>query len=173
MPIIENPEIFRSNIKSKLVDLLQDDKYSGNLEKGIFNYALKEAAMRKVVKKWDNPYFVQLYIDRMRTIYLNLKNPEILNKIQEQLKNGDIKSHEIAFLTHQELCPSKWEKMIQDKIKRDKHKFETRVEASTDTFTCRKCRSKKCTYYQQQCRSADEPMTTFVTCLDCDTRWKC
>jgi transcription elongation factor S-II len=173
MTKITNPEIFRSNIKAKLFDFLQDEKHSTNLEKGIFNYSLKEATMRKVVKKWDNPYFVQLYKDRVRTIYFNFKNQETMKKVLEQLKNGDIKSHEIAFLTHQELCPSKWEKMIQDKIKRDKNKFETRVEASTDTFTCRKCRSKKCTYYQQQCRSADEPMTTFVTCLDCDTRWKC
>jgi len=173
MTKITNPETFRSNIKEKLFDFLQDEKHSTNLEKGIFNYSLKEATTRKVVKKWDNPYFVQLYIDRVRTIYLNFKNQETMKKVLEQLKNGDIKSHEIAFLTHQELCPRKWEKMIQDKIKRDKNKFEMRVEASTDTFTCRKCRSKKCTYYQQQCRSADEPMTTFVTCLDCDTRWKC
>ena len=50
---------------------------------------------------------------------------------------------------------------------------EQNIEASTDTFTCRKCRSKKCTYYQMQTRSADEPMTVFVTCLDCSTRWKC
>jgi len=173
MTKITNPETFRSNIKIKLFEFLQDEKHSINLEKGIFNYSLKEATMRKVVKKWDNPYFVQLYTDRVRSIYLNFKNQETMNKITKQLKNGDIKAHEIAFLTHQELCPSKWEKMIQDKIKRDKNKFETRMEASTDTFTCRKCRSKKCTYYQQQCRSADEPMTTFVTCLDCDTRWKC
>ena len=173
MSKIENPETFRSNIKTKLFIFLQDEKDSVNLEKGIFNFALKEATMRKVVKKWDNPYFVHLYIDRLRAIYLNLQNPVTMNHILQQLQNGDLKSHEIAFMTHQELFPSKWEKMIQDKIKRDKHKFEMRVEASTDTFTCRKCRSKKCTYYQQQCRSADEPMTTFVTCLDCDTRWKC
>jgi transcription elongation factor S-II len=89
------------------------------------------------------------------------------------LDSGDILPHTIAFMTHQEMLPERWEKMIQEKIKRDKHKFEAKVEASTDTFTCRKCRSKKCTYFQQQTRSADEPMTTFVTCLQCDARWKC
>ena len=31
----------------------------------------------------------------------------------------------------------------------------------------------KCTYYQLQTRSADEPMTTFVTCINCGNRWKC
>lgn len=39
-------------------------------------------------------------------------------------------------------------------------------------FTCGKCKSKKTHYYQMQTRSADEPMTTFVTCLNCDHRWK-
>merc|ERR1719181_1577294 len=31
----------------------------------------------------------------------------------------------------------------------------------TDMFQCSKCRKKRCTYYQKQTRSADEPMTTF------------
>lgn len=34
-------------------------------------------------------------------------------------------------------------------------------------FTCKKCKSKKTTFYQQQTRGADEPMTNFVTCLEC------
>jgi transcription elongation factor S-II len=40
-------------------------------------------------------------------------------------------------------------------------------------FKCGKCKSVKTTYYQMQTRSADEPMTTFVTCMGCGNRWKC
>ena len=58
-------------------------------------------------------------------------------------------------------------------MKRDKNKFDTNIVASTDTFKCRKCHSNKCTYYQAQTKSADEPMTTFVSCIDCGNRWKC
>jgi transcription elongation factor S-II len=154
-----------------LLKLLNDNNlFAKNLEIGIYNYSLKEATNRKVVKKWDNPYFVQLYMDRMKSIFLNLQqNPDLLL----QLEKGEIKPHTIAFMTHQELQPLKWKKMIEAKIKRDKCKFETNMEASTDTFTCSKCRSKKCMYYQQQTRSADEPMTTFVTCIDCGKCWKC
>ena len=166
---IENPEQFRLNIRGKLNEILLNEKHSSNLEKGIFNYALKEASSRKVVKKWDNQYFVQIYIDRLRSIYLNLKNPEILEQIQTEA----IQAHTVAFMTHQEMRPDKWKELIEEKAKRDANKFETNVEASTDTFTCRKCKQNKCTYYQMQTRSADEPSTTFVQCLNCGQRWKC
>ena len=166
---IENPETFRKNIRSKFNDLINDEKKSERLEKGIYNYSLKEATNRKVVKKWDNPFFIQIYIDRVRTLFINLKNPELL----EQLVSNQSKPHVFAFMTHQEMNPTKWESLIIAKAKRDKTKYETTMEAATDTFTCRKCRSKKCTYYQMQTRSADEPMTTFVTCIDCGNRWKC
>lgn len=38
---------------------------------------------------------------------------------------------------------------------------------SSSEFKCRKCKSEKTAVSQAQTRSADEPMTTFVTCLEC------
>lgn len=170
MPIckIDNVDMFRANVRNKFNNLLQNDKNSLNLEKGIFNYALKEAEQRKIVKKWDNKQFVLIYLDRLRSIMANLK-PDIL----AQISDGTIKPQVVAFMTHQELCPEKWDKLIDAKSKRDKNKFETNMSAATDVFTCRKCKGNQCTYYQMQTRSADEPMTTFVTCILCSARWKC
>ena len=166
---IDNPETFRKNIRGKLQELLESEKKAINLEKGIYNYALKEANNLKVVKKWDNPYYVQIYLDRMRSIYFNLAKPGLLNSV----KNGTITVKTLAFMTHQEMQPEKWDALIQAKIKKDKSKYDTQQEAMTDTFKCRKCHSNKCSYYQMQTRSADEPMTTFVTCIECANRWKC
>uniref|UniRef100_A0A6C0DJD9 TFIIS-type domain-containing protein n=1 Tax=viral metagenome TaxID=1070528 RepID=A0A6C0DJD9_9ZZZZ len=166
---IDNSDKFRENIRGKLNELIQNEKQSMNLEKGIFNYSLNEAKNRKIVKKWDNPYFIQIYVDRLRSIFINIKNPILL----EQLQSGTLKSHSIAFMSHQEMAPDKWQHLIEIKSKRDMNKFESNLEAATDTFTCRKCKSNKCTYYQQQVRSADEPMTTFVQCISCGNRWKC
>jgi transcription elongation factor S-II len=45
-------------------------------------------------------------------------------------------------------------------------------EAATDAFKCPRCKQRQCTYFQLQTRSADEPMTTFVTCVVCNNRWK-
>ena len=169
MRTIANPEKFRKNIVSKLDEILKQEKKSINLEKGVYNYALKEATQRKVVKKWDNPFFVQIYTSRLRAIYVNLANHELLG----QINSGEVKSYEVAFMTHQEMNPKKWDTLIQAKIKKDKTKYEVNMEAATDTFKCRKCHQNKCTYYQLQTRSADEPMTTFVSCLECGNRWKC
>ena len=164
---IDNPDLFRSNIKQKLKDILNDEKIVSNMEKGIFNYSLKEAERHKIVKKWDNKYFIQIYVDRLRSIVLNLKG-----ELLQQIKDGIIQPHIVAFMTHQELSPEKWSLLIDAKSKRDLNKFETTLAASTDTFTCRKCKGKKCVHMAVQTRSADEPMTIYVTCLDCGNRFK-
>ena len=165
---IENPELFRSNIRKKIDEKLQNEKNSSNLEKGIFNYTLKEADQHKIIKKWDNKYFIQIYLDRLRTVYTNLND-----NIVDQITSGAIKPHIVAFMTHQELNPDKWAALIDAKSKRDANKFETNIAAATDTFTCRKCKGNQCTYYQMQTRSADEPMTVYISCCNCGNRWKC
>lgn len=168
--IIENPERFRQKIREFLNKILTNEKKSSNLEKGIYNWSIKKAKQNRVVCKWNHPYFVDIYTHHFRSIYFNLKNNEtILN----QLNSGKIKSKDLAFMTPQELKPELWKELIDAKTKRDKNEFEGEIEAATDEFKCFKCGKRKCTYYQLQLRSADEPMTTFVTCLNCGNRWKC
>ena len=165
---IGNPDNFRKNVVDKLESIFDDERKCINLEKGVFNYAIKEANSRKIIKKWENPYFAQIYVDRLRSIYLNLKKPELLAMI----KNDEITPQVLAFMTHQEMDHEHWRVMIERKIKRDASKFTTNVQASTDMFTCRKCKSKRSTFYELQTRSADEPATIFITCLDCGKQSK-
>ena len=100
---------------------------------------------------------------------MNLQNPKFKNEIL----NGSINVEKLVGMNHHELNPERWKDYIEKKIKRDTLKYERKMEAATDTFTCRKCKSKECNYYQMQTRSADEPMTTFVSCINCGNRWKC
>jgi DNA-directed RNA polymerase subunit M/transcription elongation factor TFIIS len=173
--IAANPEKFRENIAIKIQILLEqgnDSDYeihSKNIEKGVYNYSIKEANTKKIIKKWDNSKFVQLYMDRLRSVYINMKkSPDLLIKIQ----NGEIPSQQVAFMTHQEMNQDQWRLLIDQKIKRDASKYTTNIEASTDMYTCKKCKSKKCTYYELQTRSADESATIFVTCLNCGKNWR-
>ena len=138
------------------------------MEQGVDEFAEKEANTLKLVIKWDNPHFTQLYMDRLRSIYINLKNEELLN----HLKSGEITGQTLANMTHQEMNPQHWKELIDKKRKRDENKYTNNAQASTDMFTCRKCKSKRCTYYELQTRSADEPATIFITCLECGKNWK-
>jgi len=167
---VSNPTKFRTNIRAEFVKKFIDENICVNLEKGILNYAIQEAGKRKVVKKWGNPYFVMLYVDKMRTVLMNIARNETLRNM---LLNKSIKAHEVVFMTHQDINPEKWNALIEEKRIRDESKYAPKIEANTDNFTCGKCKSKRCSYYQLQTRSADEPMTTFVTCIDCGNRWKC
>ena len=165
---ISNPDSFRKNISVKFTAIFGDETMSINLEKGVYNYSIKEANSKKIIKKWDNPYFVQLYLDRLRSVHINLKNDKLL----EQVKTNEITAQALAFMTHQEMNPEHWRVLIDQKIKRDVNKYTSNIQASTDMFTCKKCKSKRCTFYELQTRSADEPATIFITCLDCGTNMK-
>ena len=165
---ITDIDTFRRNIQKRFEDILEDETKSINLEKGIYNYAIKESNNNKIIKKWDNPYFVQLYLDRLKSIFVNLKNEKLLDKI----KTDEIPPQTLAFMTHQEMNEDIWKELLEKKMKRDANKYTNNIQASTDMFTCRKCKSKRCTYYELQTRSADEPATIFVTCLECGKNWK-
>ena len=76
---IKNPTAFRENIRAKLIEKFAkpndiEHLFMYNLEIGVFNYTIKDATNQKIIKKWDNPAFVTIYTDRLRTIYSNMKN---------------------------------------------------------------------------------------------------
>lgn len=165
----EDSDTFRKNIITQFKPFLPPiETMAINLEKGIYNYAVTEAKNKKILRSWNKEEFVLLYIDRLRSVYMNIRRTEI----QEQLKNGEITPQSVAFMTHQEMYPEHWRPLIEQKMKRDENKYNVNIEASTDIFTCKKCKSKRCTYYELQTRSADEPATIFVSCLDCGKHWK-
>lgn len=72
--------------------------------------------------------------------------------------------------------------MASDKRRHENQKIEEKAlfdcergappKETTDQFRCGRCGQRKCTYYQMQTRSADEPMTTYVTCVNCNNHWK-
>jgi hypothetical protein len=169
MKTVEDPVYFRETIIKCFYNIVKNNVKARNIEKSIYNKSIDESNEKTIIKKWDNYLFVQLYLNRFKFVYFILNNEEIVHKINI----GELKAYEIAYKNHQELYPDKWNNQIEEKRLRIENKYFPKIEASTDMYTCRKCKKNQCTYYQVQIRSADEPMTTFVTCVICGTRWKC
>ena len=168
MRTVSNPQQFRSNVRDSLYAVLGEKFDCKNIETGVFNYSVRDCQSRKKAARWENELFVEIYVSKLRMLFENLKdNPYIVGKIER----GEIKPHEVAFMTHQELRPEKWKKLLDMKEKQDA--LSSSVKATTDIFKCFKCKGNECTYFQLQTRSADEPMTTIVDCLTCGNRWKC
>lgn len=164
---INDPELYRNNIRRKINTILHNEILSANLEIGVYNYSIKEANHQRTIKKWDVKQFVEIYNSRLKSVLTNLTD-----KWVQSIQSGETHPKQFAFMTHQEYNYDKWKEMILIKSKRDKNKFEVNIAASTDTFTCRKCKKNETTYYLQQTRSSDEPMTTFIQCINCNNRWK-
>jgi len=51
MKTISKPDVFRINIRNKINEIIEDENKSVNLEKGVFNYAIKEANNKKLNQK--------------------------------------------------------------------------------------------------------------------------
>jgi len=167
------PTEFRNNIKNiiqKKLSLTEDR--AKNFEIGLYNQTIKECKKRKILRKWENPYFVLLYKDKLKSIWMNLFNNSSSERLMNEIKEGKIKTYDLAMMSHQELNMDIWKELINKKLKRDKNMGEEDMGAATDEFKCYKCKKRKCTYYQMQTRSADEPITTFVSCLNCGNQWR-
>ena len=162
-------KVFRDNISKYFGSLFKNEEIGKNVEMGIYNYTIQEASFRQIIKKWKNPQFCDIYNGRLRSMITNIQANK---EFQEKISTLEIPPQTLAFMTHQEMSPEIWKTRIDLKIKRDTSRFTNNIEASTDMFKCRKCKSKKCTYYEMQTRSADEPATIFITCLDCGKNWK-
>jgi transcription elongation factor S-II len=164
----------RNNCVNKINSILDDIDKSRNIEKSIYNSVIVYSKENNINRRWDNRIFYNIYFSKIRSIYINLnKNSYVKNDyLYDKIKNDEIKAEEISKLSVYDVYPDNWRKMIDEKIKRDKMKYELKPEAMTERYKCRRCGSRKCSYYELQTRSADEPMTQFFTCLDCKNRWK-
>jgi transcription elongation factor S-II len=110
---------------------------------------------------------------KYRSIMFNIKdqnNPDFRRKVLL----GEVQPERLVTMGPEEMA-SEQRKRENNQIK-EKVLFDCersgQAQATTDQFKCGRCRQRKCTYYQMQTRSADEPMTTYVTCVNCNNHWK-
>jgi DNA-directed RNA polymerase subunit M/transcription elongation factor TFIIS len=136
------------------------EKYNPEIEEAILRRSIREAQKWYIDIDWDNAAFVGLY--RSRAVWLYRYRHLMTTMTPTEFAD----SHYI------DLAPERWQKIIQEAVAKE-IAMHSKTKTANIHMYCRKCKRKtKCDYYQLQTRSADEPMTTFVTCLECDARWK-
>jgi len=164
----------RNKVILKFNELLKNNDLSTQIEDAVIQFSKEKASQERIPRNWENELFRKIYLNKARSLYTNLdttsyvKNPNFKKK----LMNGKIKPNDIPNLTFQQVFPEHWKKLMDEKYKKEKMLYEEKQEAMTTQYKCGRCKSRKCTYYELQTRSADESMTIFITCINCGNRWK-
>ena len=143
-----------------LRDLIRSKFESEEIEHAILTRSVSDAQKWFIDIDWTNSVFVDMYRSRAVSLY----------RYRDLAKT--MTATEFVDSTAVDLNPKRWTSIIEALIEKEKAMYSKKSTASIFMY-CSSCKVKtKCDYYQLQTRSADEPMTTFVTCLECDKRWK-
>lgn len=163
---VNTPCPVRDLVKQRYVEIGIPQDIAAALEVALLQRCIRDCAKQGIEVTWANVAFWNHYRGRCIQFYENA--PDWIPK----LVSGELTPAAFAEMTVVELSPKRWKAQIEAQIAKEKHLYSPSGNASI-YFYCSSCKKKtKCDYYQMQTRSADEPMTTFVTCLECDRRWK-
>jgi DNA-directed RNA polymerase subunit M/transcription elongation factor TFIIS len=161
------PKKIRDDNVAKFSNFLKKKK-AKLIEQSIFDFSIIYVTNNLLSKEITS----NIYNDKIYEILNNLDNKsKIYNKnLLDNIKKKDSKFiKSIPFLQSYELYPDKWGKIIE---KAQLKEYKKNNIAATDAYKCGKCGERKCKVTQMQTRSADEPMTVFVTCLVCGNTFK-
>lgn len=182
----------RQNIAKKLQSLLELSRKE-MLEAGVNQDAFKNMCVscateiEQAISQQKNGHDRTVYTDKARSLCFNMKKN---SQLRSNLLMGSIAADELVKMSSEELATSEKtharnaevDKLRESRLLDWDTKNESKINdmcgikgdlLQASLFTCGRCKSIKTTSTQKQTRSADEPMTVFVLCLDCGKRWKC
>lgn len=179
--VVKSRDVFvncaiREKVISNFTEVFNSTEMATQFEEFMLKNLVERSLKDAIEVDWSNRAFWNMYRNRAITLYENLKGSDSYvqnnQNLLEKLKSGELSLQSIAEMTAMDMCPSRWKDVIEQLIEKKKKLYASAQNASIFMW-CSSCKKKtKCDYYQLQTRSADEPMTTFVTCLECDKRWK-
>jgi DNA-directed RNA polymerase subunit M/transcription elongation factor TFIIS len=157
----------RAKNQIEINNIIQNIDLALEIELSIFEYALVYC----LNNNYDPKFLKPIYDDKTYNIIANL-NPEnhIKNKtFKKNILEKKIKASDVAFMAPFQLHPEKWQYWIK---KKEYTEWRENNIAYSTAYKCYKCGESKCKVTQAQTRSADEPMTTFITCWYCHNTFK-
>lgn len=165
-------QILRS-LTTLFTDRLDKSEVEG-LERAIYNGALRRATQRHIGKVWTHTPFLELYVMFAKHISANLLPTAYVNneELFAKYKAGEVTFREVCEMDTYQLFEERWKDCFLEQQIREKRQLEGNKAMATDRFLCKRCHKRECTYYELQTRSADEPMTIFITCLNCGKHWR-
>lgn len=166
--------------RNKIIDifnkLLKSKQLSRKIESSVYNFSIDKAKTSNIIASWENKDFSGIYINKCRSLYLNLDKKSYLGNdlFLDVVKKKEFDVKKIAYMKPVDIFPEIWRPIIEENKRKEEIIKACESEASTNKFKCpnRNCRARKAVYTEVQTRSADEPMTLFITCLVCGKRWK-
>jgi len=165
----------RDKAIENFTELLENRDLAVTLEDSVLHVVSDQALKEGIDVDWTNKVFWSMYRNRAVSMYENLRKNGYVHNSENwvsKLTSGEVTPRAFAEMTAVDMCPYRWKASIERIIEMEK-KLYSRKDGGSIMMWCSRCKKQaKCDYYQLQTRSADEPMTTFVTCLECDRRWK-
>ena len=143
-------------------------------ERCVYVATLRVATQRHIGKTWSHPPFVEIYETVAKHIASNFHPCSYVKNLElfDRYKKGHVTFEEISQMDTYQLFEGRWHDSFEAQKVREKRQLEGNKAMATDRFICSRCRKRECTYYEMQTRSADEPMTIFITCLNCGKHWR-
>jgi len=154
-------------------ELLTTEECS-QLERCIYNGAIRNAGQRHIGKAWSHNPFVEMYQMFAKHISANFHPSAYVEntELYARYKAGEVTFKDISEMDTYQLFEERWKESFMQQQVREKRQLEGNKAMATDQFLCMRCHKRECTYYEMQTRSADEPMTIFITCLNCGKHWR-
>ena len=144
------------------------------LERSILEQASELAKKHYIPRSWKAAPFCELYKTQVRTTLWNIhpSSPIGNQRLLQRCLEKEFTLQEIPKMSAYDMFPEHWKELADKLLIREQKILEGNKSQATDEYECRRCHKRQCTYYEMQTRSADEPMTLFISCLNCGNRWR-